>query len=284
MPGSTPKGVPYILGTDAAADLDTQMQALAEWVDAAPGIASLTTAARDALAGANLWTGRVIFNTTVGRNEVWTGSAWVGAGTAQVTPANGAAVPSAGYPIGRSYSTNAAGVTGWPTTAAGVALTTRMANDDAEQVWVSLATGLRYTRVALANVWGAWVQIGGTKTIRIPHTWHVPGEVKVASGDIDYILPMWVAVPAGATATLVAIYGRLNSGTSVTYNLQRALYNNTFANVATGLVAVSSNDTGDVLSTALTAGGNPDKIRPLVTAVSGTPKNLALTVVIEYTF
>lgn len=69
MPGATTKGVPYILGGDPAADIDAVMQALAEWVDARPGVSAHTTAERDALAGADLWDNRVIWNKTTARLE-----------------------------------------------------------------------------------------------------------------------------------------------------------------------------------------------------------------------
>lgn len=47
-------------------------------LDANPGVAALTTAQRDALAGAQLWAGRTIYNTTIGVMQVYTGSAWRG--------------------------------------------------------------------------------------------------------------------------------------------------------------------------------------------------------------
>lgn len=78
MSSVTTKGVPYPLGTDPAASLDTIIQALAEWVNARPGIASLTTSERDELSGSNLWVGRVIFNNQTERMEVYTGSSWSG--------------------------------------------------------------------------------------------------------------------------------------------------------------------------------------------------------------
>lgn len=69
MPGTTAKGVPYAQGGDAAATIDDTMQALANVVDARPGVSPLTTAQRDALAGADLWDGRVIWNKTTARLE-----------------------------------------------------------------------------------------------------------------------------------------------------------------------------------------------------------------------
>lgn len=69
MPSTTAKGAPFPLGTDTADTLDTTIESLAKWVDARPGVSSLTTAQRDALAGTDLWDGRVIWNSTVGRLE-----------------------------------------------------------------------------------------------------------------------------------------------------------------------------------------------------------------------
>lgn len=69
MPSTTAKGVPYSLGTDTADTIDTTMQALAEWVDARPGVSPLTTAARDAIVATDLWDGRVIWNNTTAKLE-----------------------------------------------------------------------------------------------------------------------------------------------------------------------------------------------------------------------
>lgn len=60
---TTPKGVPYPASTDPN-NVPLDLQRLADWVDARPGVAPLTTAQRDALAGVDLWNGRVIYNLT----------------------------------------------------------------------------------------------------------------------------------------------------------------------------------------------------------------------------
>lgn len=76
MSALTPKQVPYPTGTDAAASLDTLIQSLAEWVDTNPGIAAMTTTARNALPAAGKWVGRIIYNTSTSALEQYTGSAW----------------------------------------------------------------------------------------------------------------------------------------------------------------------------------------------------------------
>lgn len=76
MPDYTTRGVPFALGTDPN-DLTLHTQALAEWVDAHPGVSALTTAQRDALTGAELWEGRVILNLTSGLLEKYDAAATV---------------------------------------------------------------------------------------------------------------------------------------------------------------------------------------------------------------
>lgn len=90
MPNTT-KGYPYPASTDAV-NVPGDIQALANKVDSNPGVAQLTTTARDALAGGDLWTGRVIYNTTTGKLQQYTGSAWADVDT---TVALSSATPSA---------------------------------------------------------------------------------------------------------------------------------------------------------------------------------------------
>lgn len=68
MTTTTGKGVPYPEETDAN-DVPVSLAAIANWVDAHPGVAAVTTAQRDALAGAELWDGRVILNLATGLLE-----------------------------------------------------------------------------------------------------------------------------------------------------------------------------------------------------------------------
>lgn len=73
---TTTKGVPYPVASDPN-NVPADMQRLATWLDTNPGIASYTTAQRDALVAADRWTGRTIWNTTNFRHEIWDGAAWV---------------------------------------------------------------------------------------------------------------------------------------------------------------------------------------------------------------
>jgi hypothetical protein len=78
---TTPRGYPYPAAADAN-DVPADLQALAQKNDDRPGISPLTTAARDALAGTDLWDGRVIYNLTTSRLERYNAAvpAWQSAG------------------------------------------------------------------------------------------------------------------------------------------------------------------------------------------------------------
>lgn len=65
---TTAKGVPYPVGGDAP-DGPTQIKAVADYIDAAPGIALLTYAQINALSGGALWAGRRVYQTDTGTNR-----------------------------------------------------------------------------------------------------------------------------------------------------------------------------------------------------------------------
>lgn len=67
---TTTRGVPFPATSDNNATV-TWLSSMATWVNDAPGIATLTTTQRDALSGGALWTGRVIYNTTLKQFEYY---------------------------------------------------------------------------------------------------------------------------------------------------------------------------------------------------------------------
>jgi hypothetical protein len=95
MPTATAKGVPYPVDADPP-DVPKDMGNLATWNDSNPGVAVMTTAQRDALAAAQRWVGRVIYNTTTTTHEGYSGTAWVpiGAGVQALTQAAIDALPA----------------------------------------------------------------------------------------------------------------------------------------------------------------------------------------------
>jgi len=113
---------------------------------------------------------------------------------------------------------------------------------------------------------------------RTSHTWAIPGEIKVASGDTDYIPLFWVDVATGQSVKLVKMLHRINSGTSATVKLQKSGVD------ITGFTGVSVTTTGTVLDPADVALVANDQLALIVTAVAGTPKNMSVTVVLEHLF
>jgi hypothetical protein len=110
----------------------------------------------------------------------------------------------------------------------------------------------------------------------ITHTWAVPGDIKVPAGDVDYIVPFFVRVPAGQTAKLTQARHRINSGTSVTAKLQ---INGADATGFTGMSVTTTSTTTNPADISLADG---DLVALVVTAISGTPKNMTVSAGIEY--
>jgi len=140
----------------------------------------------------------------------------------------------------------------------------------------SAAQYLRVNAAGTGLEYGALPSGNSLKTVRIPHTWHIPGEVKVASGDIDYI--MGFVVPdqfgAGSGTTLAGVRAKLNSGTSVVVGIYRngnLIYNFTVTTAMT-------NPAG-----AATVFFGGDLITIIVSNPIGSPRNLMVSAQFDYT-
>lgn len=110
---NTTKGFPYPIDTDAA-DVPSDVQLLAEAIDAAPGIASLTQAQIDALSATQKWAGRIVWNQTTSKLQRSDGSTFSDIAqvsqiplTSSATPASTAATGSAGSSADVSKSDHA---------------------------------------------------------------------------------------------------------------------------------------------------------------------------------
>lgn len=132
--------------------------------------------------------------------------------------------------------------------------------------WLSLVAGLPSWQTLPADP---------AKTIRVPHTFTVYGTVAVPSGDTNYIVPFFVPVPAGQTATLVAARHVIHSGTSATVKVQKNGVD------ATGFTGISVTGTATTTSGSVALANN-DLLALVVTAVSGSPTNLTFTAYIDY--
>lgn len=122
-----------------------------------------------------------------------------------------------------------------------------------------------------------------TAPIIISHSFLVGGSIAIPSGDTDYIPPVFIPVPAGRTAKLRACRHRINSGTSVTAKLQIAPgAGGAFADATgfTGMSITTAATTTDPTDITLT---DNDVIMLVVTAISGSPKNLSMSLYVEYT-
>jgi peptidoglycan/xylan/chitin deacetylase (PgdA/CDA1 family) len=105
----------------------------------------------------------------------------------------------------------------------------------------------------------------------------VPDEIKVPSGAVDFLPPFIIALRSGQTAKIVEVIHEIGSGTSATLKLQK---NGTDLTGFTGIEVKAEKKTTNPTDQAIADG---DVIAPVVTAVSGTPKNLSFAIVIEHT-
>lgn len=146
------------------------------------------------------------------------------------------------------------------------------------QAWVD--TGLSYNAIISGTGITTYTQAfegGGDVTRRESHGWAIAGEIKVPVGDVDFIPGFFAAKGAGETLTLKKLRARINSGTSVTIKVQ---INGADVSGYTGLV-VNNTTTGQDFAPGDVSISNDDRINIVVTAVAGTPKNLAVTAVFE---
>lgn len=118
---------------------------------------------------------------------------------------------------------------------------------------------------------------GGDSTMRIPHTWAIAGEISVPVGQTDFIVPMFVSLAAGQTASLVKARHQIQAGTSVTLDVE---VNGVGATGFTGISVTTTPTDTDPSDVVLS---NNDEISIVVSAVSGTPQNMSFTIFIEVT-
>lgn len=147
-------------------------------------------------------------------------------------------------------------------------------------LWARQAVGANSTFLTADSSLANGVKWFGPLTITLPYTWAVPGLVSLASGDTDYICPMFVSAPSGDkwTCKIVKVRARINSGTSVTMKMQAA-----GADV-TGFTGISvTTTTGNTTPTGVSL-SDGDALVPVVTATSGSPKNMTVTAYLTYTF
>lgn len=102
------------------------------------------------------------------------------------------------------------------------------------------------------------------------YTFAPRGEIKVPAGDLDFI-PGFFNPAAGR---LVRVAHKINSGTSVTYKLQKNGVD------IPGFTGLTVETVAEIIAPGDVALAVNDMIAVVVTAVSGTPQNLSVTIVI----
>ena len=115
------------------------------------------------------------------------------------------------------------------------------------------------------------------KIYRLGHTWTISGTIAVPSGDTDFICPFYVDLITGQTVAIAGYKAVINAGTSVTLDVKVNGSN------ATGFTAISVTTTAGGAFPGNVSLSDGDKVAIVVSAVSGTPKNMSFSLFLEYT-
>lgn len=138
------------------------------------------------------------------------------------------------------------------------------------------ASGIDHTAAGIAN--GAVTPAKmSSKTLRVAHTFTLPGPIAVASGDTDYIPGFFVSVPATQTVALVAARYRINGGTSCQFDIE------VNGSDATGFASLTATTTAATTDPANVALADNDYVTITIDSVTGSPTNLSVTLWLEYT-
>ena len=105
----------------------------------------------------------------------------------------------------------------------------------------------------------------------------IPDEVKVASGDTDFIPPIAISLRTGQTAKVVKAIHKVNSGTNAKVKLQK---NGADLTGFTAIEVKTEKQTTDPADQTIADG---DLLSLVVESVSGSPKNMTFAVVLEHT-
>lgn len=124
----------------------------------------------------------------------------------------------------------------------------------------------------------AWATVGAAPNTVFwtGHTFAIQGDIAVPSGDIDFVPPLFIPVATGRTVKLVKARHKINGGTNASVKLQK---NGVDITGFTGITVTTTATTTDPADVTL---ADNDLIALVVTAVSGSPKNLSFTIVLEH--
>lgn len=116
------------------------------------------------------------------------------------------------------------------------------------------------------------------KVYRSSHTWGITGDIRVPSGSIDYIPPMLFGRhPNEISATLVG-WRALLQGAGATPSVTFTVLHN--------MGAFAGNSVATTVPVTVMGLGQPvtdgETFGPVISAISGTPKNLSVTVYVDH--
>lgn len=137
---------------------------------------------------------------------------------------------------------------------------------------LAVGTGTQFLKGGTTPAWGA-----ASGVFYTVHTWAIAGAIAVPVGDTDFINPMFAGVGVNETVVLDKVRYVINSGTSVTFKLQKNGVD------ATGFTALSCTTIAATTDPADVSVADLDKLAPVVTAVSGTPKNMTISIYLKHT-
>lgn len=123
----------------------------------------------------------------------------------------------------------------------------------------------------------AWLDVDNP-LFEVAQTHTIMGQIVVPAGNVDVIPRIWVPIRAGQTTKLARVRYQLDAGGSATFKIQR---NGVDVPGLTGLAAVPAGPAETPPTGAPLALASNDWLRPIVTAIAGTPINLSIAYVFE---
>lgn len=116
-----------------------------------------------------------------------------------------------------------------------------------------------------------------TKLFEQAISFAIAGEILVPVGNSDVIPQVFVPIRSGQTAKLTRCRYSIGAGTSATFKIQR---NGADATGFIGMIATTT--AAETNPTDITLSDN-DRLQIIVTAVSGTPANMSVALILEHT-
>jgi hypothetical protein len=137
-------------------------------------------------------------------------------------------------------------------------------------------TGLQYYRMNAGATAPEWATLITQAVFYETHTWAISGAIAVPSGETNYINAMFIEPGTAETITVVKVDAVIHAGTSATFKMQK---NGADMSGLTGISATTSAAGTTPTPLSVTTG---DQVAPVVTAVTGSPTNLTVSVVLKH--